>query len=60
MDSDQQTRIVQQQAPELAARVIRNITAIQADHLYAEGPSVSVSWGRSLRQRERRHPIRGW
>lgn len=38
MDSDQQAKLAQQQNPELAARVIRNIAAIEHDNIYAGGP----------------------
>lgn len=38
MDSDQQTRLAQQQDPELAARIVRNIANLERDYLFAWGP----------------------
>jgi hypothetical protein len=38
MDSDQQTRLAQQQDPELAARIVRCIEALERDYLFAWGP----------------------
>jgi hypothetical protein len=38
MDSDQQTRLAQQQDPELAARILRNIADLERDYLFAWGP----------------------
>lgn len=38
MDSDQQTRLAQQQDPELTARIIRGIAALERDYLFAWGP----------------------
>jgi hypothetical protein len=38
MDSDQQTRLAQRQDPELAARVVRSIEALESDYLFAWGP----------------------
>ena len=38
MDSDQQTRFAQTQDPELAARIVRNISELERDYLFAWGP----------------------
>lgn len=38
MDSDQQTRLAQQQDPELASRIVRNIADLERDYLFAWGP----------------------
>jgi len=38
MDSDQQTRLAQQQDPELAARIVRTIADLERDYLFAWGP----------------------
>lgn len=38
MDSHQQTRLAQQQDPELAARIVRSIGDLERDYLFAWGP----------------------